>query len=133
MHISAPSLIMPPQLIYKEPNAPFWLVSDTPLAQSVAVNMKGLLVAIGGVSYHTVESVISGQSTTSVTSSAIHVLTYDGSWAWRRWEESLPRPRWGSAAVCLPSGELLVIGGYNDKGFQTTVFIANITDQIPSV
>ena len=74
-------------------------------------------MAIGGVKYRNDESVVSGQITTSATLSAIHVLTYDESWAWRRWEESLPRPRWGSAAVCLPSGELLVVGGYNDKGY----------------
>ena len=85
-------------------------VSDTPLILSTAASLRGSLIAIGGK-----------DTSTRTTSSAVHVLTSDGSWERVRGGD-LPEPRHRSAAVCLPSGELLVAGGYDDIGWKKTVF-----------
>ena len=93
---------------------PIWMsVSDTPLTWSSAASLRGSLIAIGG-----------DDTITDTTSSALHVLTSDGSWERVRGGD-LPEPRLRSVAVCLPSGELLVAGGYGDSELKKTVFIVD--------
>ena len=80
--------------------SPLWMsVSNTPLIDTCAVCMGGFLVAIGG-----------RESSTCFPSSAIHLLTEYGSWE-RVSGGDLPEPRDQSTAVCLPSGEIIVVGG----------------------
>ena len=83
---------------------------------SSAASLRGSLIAIGG-------------EDTSIhpTSSAVCVLTSDGSWKRVR-GGNLPEPRDRSVAVCLPSGELLVAGGYAGYEEKRTVFIASFVD-----
>ena len=91
-------------------------VSDTPLTYSSASSFGGSLVAIGGLD--------SGAS----TSADVHLLASSGSWERVRGGD-LPEPRYFSTAVCLPSGELMVVGG--DKGLleaTCTLFVASITN-----
>ena len=98
---------------------PIWIpVSDTALTWSAAASLRGSLIAIGG-----------WDTTTHATSSAVHVLTSDGSWERVRGGD-LPEPCHHSATVCLPSGELLVVGGYASHvvGEKRTVFIASLVD-----
>ena len=91
-------------------------VSDTPLTWSTAACLRGSLIAIGGEG-----------TWTRVTSSAIHVFTSDRSW--ERMRGDLPEPRCGTVAVCLPSGELLVAGGFcGSENSKKTVFVASIVD-----
>ena len=92
-------------------------VSDTPLAHSSAVNFGGSLVAISG-----------RDSSTLSTSADVHLLASSGSWERVR-GGNLPEPRFWSTAVCLPSGELMVVGG--DKAVleaTCTLFVASITN-----
>ena len=89
-------------------------VSDTPLIWSTAASLRGSLIASGGE-----------DAGTHTTSSAVHVLTSDGSWERVRGGD-LPEPRHGSTAVCLPSGELLVVGGHDGSEWKKTIFIASI-------
>ena len=92
-------------------------VSDTPLVDSSAVNFGGSLVAIGGQ-----------DSSTLSTSADVHLLASSGSWERVR-GGNLPEPRFWSTAVCLPSGELMVVGGR--KGLfeaACTLFVASITN-----
>ena len=92
-------------------------LSDTPLAYSSAVSFGGSLVAIGGV-----------DSSTLSTSANIHLLAIRGSWERVRGGD-LPEPRYWSTAVCLPSGELMVVGGVNGLSEDTcTLFVASITN-----
>ena len=99
-------------------NYPVWMsVSGTPLTESTAASLRGSLVAIGGAR----------DTKPRTTSSAIHILTSDGSWEWVR-EGDLPEPCERPAAVCLPTGELLVIGGSDGHVMKRTVFIASVID-----
>ena len=87
-------------------------IRDTPLARSSASSLRGSVVAIGGNN-----------------SAAIHFLNSCGSWVRvRGWD--LPAPRSQPAAVCLPSGELMVVGGcLGGSGSETsTLFLATIAD-----
>ena len=74
-------------------------VRDTPLTGSCACSLLGSLVAIGGQ-----------DSSTGSPSAVVHLLTSSGSWERVRGGD-LPEPRYWSTAVCLPSGELMVVGG----------------------
>ena len=92
-------------------------VSDTPLTHSSTVSFGGSLVAIGGVN-----------SSTLSASADTHLLASSGSWERVRGGD-LPEPRYWSTAVCLPSGELMVVGG--KKGLleaTCTLFVASITN-----
>ena len=112
----------------QQSNDQLWSVSVTPLEQSAAASLRGYLIAIGGINHRTSAVPLMGPKFTAYSVSDIHILIFDGSFIWRRWEESLPESRWGSAAVCLPSGELLVVGGNDLKGWKRTVFVASIID-----
>ena len=92
-------------------------VSDTQCTCSSAVSFGGSLVAIGGV-----------DSSTLSASADVHVLASRGSWERVR-RGDMPEPRVLSTAVCLPSGELMVVGG--KKGLSEaacTLFVASITN-----
>ena len=90
-------------------------VSDTPLLASSAASLEGSLVAVGGW--------VSGQRSPTT---AVHLLTSSGSWDRMRGGD-LPEPRSCSTAVCLPSGELMVVGGNsNDLSPTCTLFVASI-------
>ena len=90
-------------------------VSDTPLPYSSASSFGGSLVAIGGMD--------------SITSADVHLLASSGSWE-RVSGGDLPEPRYWSTAVCLPSGELMVVGGVNGvTEAACTLFEASITTQ----
>ena len=90
-------------------------VSDTPLTHSSASSFGGSLVAIGGQ-----------DSSTPSTSADVHLLASSGSWERVR-GGNLPEPRYWSTAVCLPSGELMVVGGCKQKGLSEdtcTLFVS---------
>ena len=91
-------------------------VRDTPLAGSYAESLLGSLVAIGG-----------WDSSTGSPSAVVHLLTSSGSWE-RVSGGDLPEPRDMSTAVCLPSGELMVVGGSDGQTLTRTLFIASIAD-----
>ena len=91
-------------------------IRDTPLAGSCACSLLGSLVAIGG-----------WDSSTHSTSAIVHLLTSSGSWERVRGGD-LPEPRYMSTAVCLPSGELMVVGGVDGQTSTRTLFIASIAD-----
>ena len=91
-------------------------VRDTPLRDSCACSLLGSLVAIGG-----------RDSSTRSPSVAVHLLTSSGSWE-RVMGGDLPEPRYVSTAVCLPSGELMVVGGSDGQTSTRTLFIASIAD-----
>ena len=92
-------------------------VSDTPLAFSSAVSFGGSLVTISGL-----------DSSTPSASADVHLLASSGSWARVRGGD-LPEPRLWSTAVCLPSGELMVVGGSKGLSEDTcTLFVASITN-----
>ena len=92
-------------------------VSDTPLIHSSAVSFGGSLVAIGGE-----------DSSTLSTSADVHLLASRGSWERVR-GGNLPELRYWSTAVCLPSGELMVVGGRKGLSETTcTLFVASITN-----
>ena len=89
---------------------------DTPLTGSCVGSMLGSIVAIGG-----------WDSCTHSLSAAVHLLTSSGSWERVRGGD-LPESCYRSIAVCLPSGELMVVGG-SDRGTSTrTFFIGSIAD-----
>ena len=87
-------------------------VRDTPLTGSCACTLLGSLVAIGGQ-----------DSSTRSSSVTVHLLASSGSW--ERVRGDLPEPCYESTAVCLPSGELMVVGG---STWTCTLFIASIAD-----
>ena len=92
-------------------------VSDTPLTHSSASSFGGSLVAIGGQ-----------DSTTRPASADVHLLASSGSWERVRGGD-LPEPRVRSTAVCLPSGELMVVGGNKTLLEATcTLFVASFTN-----
>ena len=91
-------------------------VRDTPLTDSCACSLLGSLVAIGG-----------WNSITLSPSAIVHLLTSSGSWERVRGGD-LPKPRYCSTAVCLPSGELMVVGGSDGPTSTRTLFIASIAD-----
>ena len=91
-------------------------VRDTPLTDSCACSLLGSLVAIGGL-----------DSSTHSPSVAVHLLTNSGSWE-RVMGGDLQEPRDMSTAMCLPSGELMVVGGFDEQKSTYTLFIASIAD-----
>ena len=91
-------------------------VRDTPLTDSCACSLLGSLVTIGG-----------RDSSTCPPSAAVHLLTSRGSWERVRGGD-LPEPRHLSTAVCLPSGELMVVGGGDGQTSMRTLFIASIAN-----
>ena len=91
-------------------------VRDTPLTDSCACSLLGSLVAIGG-----------WDSSTHSQSTAVHLLTSSGSWERVRGGD-LPEPRHRSTAVCLPSGELMVVSGYDGRRETHPLLIASIAD-----
>ena len=72
--------------------SPWQTLTDTPLASSTVLVLKGALVAVGGS-----------------RSSAIH-LYHPSSRSWVKVGD-LPTKRWTCACVVLPSGEIFVAGG----------------------
>ena len=91
-------------------------VRDTPLTDSCACSLLGSVVAIGGQ-----------DSSTRSPSAVVHLLTSSGSWERVRGGD-LPEPRHWSTAVCLPSGELMVVGGFDAQTSTHTLLIASIAD-----
>ena len=91
-------------------------IRDTPLTDSCTGNLLGSLVAISGL-----------DSSTRSPSAVVHLLTSSGSWERVRGGD-LPEPRTLSTAVCLPSGELMVVGGRDGQTLTRTLFIASIAD-----
>ena len=91
-------------------------VRDTPLTDLCACSLLGSLVAIGG-----------RDSSTYSPSAVVHLLTSSGSWERVRGGD-LPEPRYLSTAVCLPSGELMVVSGSDGQTSTHTLFIASIVD-----
>ena len=92
-------------------------VSDTPLTRSSAVSFGGSLVAIGGE-----------DSSTHSASVDVHLLVSSGSWEMVIGGD-LPEPRYCSTAMCLPSGELMVVSGIRGWPKATcTLFVASITN-----
>ena len=109
----------PPGALQSQDGSLWMAVSDTPLVASSAASLGGSLVTIGG----------RGSSTGS-PSAATHLLTSSGSWERVR-EGDLPEPRFRSTAVFLPSGELMVVGGYNNGLFgiaSRTLFVVSIAN-----
>ena len=97
-------------------------VSDTPLAHSSAASFGGSLVAIGGQDSGFIASVLLSAS------AVVHLLASSVSWEMVRGGD-LPEPRRWSTAVCLPSGELMVVGG--GKGLLSdtcTIFVTSIAN-----
>ena len=88
-------------------------VRDTPLTDSHAGSLLGSLVAISG-----------RDSSTGSPSVAVHFLTSSGSWERVR-GGNLPERRYWSTAVCLPSGELMVVGGFDGQTSTRTLFITD--------
>ena len=80
---------------------------DTPLECSAALALCGSLLAVGG--RHS-----SGDRSSEDRSSAIH-LYQPGSGQWVKVGD-LPIPRDACSCTLLPSGEILVAGGYNKQG-----------------
>ena len=91
-------------------------VRDTPLTDSCAESLLGSLVAIGGL-----------DTSTLSPSAAIHLLTSSGSWERVRGGD-LPETRCWLTAVCLPSGELMVVGCGDRLTSTRTLLIASIAD-----
>ena len=98
------------------PGASLWTeVGNIPLVDTSAARLGGSLVAIGG-----------WKSDTCSSSTAVHLLTSSGSWEMVRGGD-FPEPRRWSTAVCLPSGELMVVGGCKELlGASCTLFVASI-------
>ena len=108
----------PPGVSQSQHGSLWMAVSDIPLVASSPASLGGSLVTIGG-----------RRSSTGSSSAATHLLTSSGSWERVRGGD-LPEPRFRSAAVFLPSGELMVVGG-NSKGLFTascTLFVASIAN-----
>ena len=84
---------------------------DTPLAWSAALALHGSLLAVGG------------RDSSDNPSSAVH-LYQPGSRQWVKVDD-LPTARYSCSCTRLPSGEILVIGGYN-KGVISRVDVASV-------
>ena len=110
----------PPGALQSQHGSLWVAVSDIPLVASSPVSLRGSLVTIGG-----------HRSSTDSPSAATHLLTSSGSWERVRGGDLL-EPRSRSAAVFLPSGELMVVGGSShNKGLFTvscTLFVASIAN-----
>ena len=91
-------------------------IRDTPLTGSCACSLLDSLVTIGG-----------RDSSTRSPSAIVHHLTSSGSWE-RVMGGDLPVSRGWSTAVWLPSGGLMVVGGYDGEIWTHTLFIASIAD-----
>ena len=81
-----------------------WTVlPDMPLYYSALANMGGMLLALGG-----------RESTSSPPSDAIHAYSVST----KVWVKTarLPQACWGDTAELLPSGEVMLIGGWDSKG-----------------
>ena len=117
MSVSLDSLIAKAKSPAASPSRHSSLWTDigySPLIASHVANLGGSMVTIAG-------------EVKNSSSAAVYLLTSSRSWERMR-RGDLPEPRGFPTAVCLPSGELMVVGGY-DRGFGTrTVFIASIAD-----
>ena len=90
------------------------VLPDTPLNGSALANMGGTLLALGG-----------DESTSSPPSDAIHAYSASTK-AWLR-IASLPQACRGATAELLPSGEVMIIGGYNSNGkWSKAVYIGTL-------
>ena len=90
------------------------VISDTSLKRSTPLNVGGSLLAVGGLDDH------------HNPSSSIHLYQPDT----RRWVKvgDLPTARYCCTCSVLPSGEVIVAGGYNGRSSISTVdflFISN--------
>ena len=83
---------------------------DTPLESSTAISLRGYLIAVGG--YH-------GNPRTD-----IHLYQPES----EQWTKvgDLPNARYYCSCVVLPSGELLVAGGYESYGWTSRVDVASV-------
>ena len=99
-------------LLSKEDQSPWETLPDTPNIHSTAAFFGGHLLSIGGGEYRKPISSIRAFSTSS-----------------QSWEHvaDLPVPLIDSAAGVSPTGELIVVGGYDRRGkYSDTVFRAFI-------
>jgi len=101
-----------PDIIHSSTSAtikPWRTLPAPPLERSAAITVHGALLAVGGC--HDNERSIYTIST------AIHVYQP----ATKSWSKvgDLPSPRYACACTLLPSGELLVAGGYDSNGKRT--------------
>ena len=88
-----------------QPPAQWHTLPDTPLERSTAIAVHGSLLAVGG-------------SHGRQRSSAIHVYDQEKN-AWNKVGD-LPTEREDCGCCLLPSGEILVAGGYDRNGYWTT-------------
>ena len=89
----------------EEPSAQWRTLPDTPLEHSTAIAVHGSLLAVGG-------------SHDRQRSSVIHVYDQEKN-AWNKMGD-LPTERQDCACCLLPSGEILVAGGYDRTGKWTS-------------
>ena len=87
-------------------------IEDTPLLSSTPLNVGGSLLAVGGYDDH--------------PSSSIHLYQPDT----RRWVKvgDLPTARYDCTCSVLPSGEVIVAGGYNGRSSISTVDFLSISN-----
>ena len=91
-------------------------ITNPPLISSCAASMDNIVMAIGG------------WDSSTRSSTAIYFLNERGSWE-RIWGGGLPRPLGKSTAVCLPSGELMIVGGIGSNGLSSCpLFFGSIDD-----
>ena len=93
-----------------------WTVlPDMPHYRSALANMGGTLLALGGC-----------ESTSSPPSDAIHAYSASTK-AWLK-RASLPQACWGANAELLPSGEVMLIGGWDisKKEWSKAVYIGTL-------
>ena len=88
-------------------------VKKTPHEKPCGVSLRGSVVAIGGTNWDIL--------------TAVYLLASSGSWE-RVMGGDLPEGRFMSTATCLPSGELMVVGGSNGNEATRTLFIATVAD-----
>ena len=96
-----------------KPPAQWRTLPDTPLERSTAIAVHGSLLAVGG-------------SHGRQRSSAIHVYDQEKN-AWNKVGD-LPTERRDCACCLLPSGEILVAGGYDRNGWTSRMDAAAVKD-----
>ena len=99
--------------VSKQATPTLWqMLSDTPLKLSAPLNVGGSLLAVGGLDGN--------------PSSSIHLYQPDT----RRWVKvgDLPTARYNCTCSVLPSGKVIVAGGYNGRSSISTVDFLSISN-----
>jgi len=112
--ISVPSLIHPESSGKHSPSSPKWEHCNCPLFSSIAAELEGHLLAIGG------------KDTSNHSSAAVHkYLPTTKSWEVIA-NGTLPKPKFKAAAISLEGGDIIVVGGKDKpKSMDTTVYIGS--------